>query len=251
MTKSGAQLISEISGAARTCGDIMKNADRSAANIEQKAGHANFVTAYDKLIQKTVQELLYKILPEAVFVGEEEDVHAQIEKGYSFIVDPIDGTTNFIKDLHQSAISIALLKDGQPYIGVCYNPYLDEMFTAEKGCGAFVNGAPIHVSACSLEQSIVGFGTSPYNPERWDRTFDMVKDYMGKTLDVRRGGSAVIDLCNVACGRFDIFFELQLSPWDYAAASLIVQEAGGIVTALDKTPLVFDRPCSVFARNKD
>lgn len=252
MEKTGAQLIAEITEAVKKCGEIMKNADRSEANIEQKAGHANFVTAYDKLIQKTIQGLLYEILPEAVFVGEEEDVHAQIEKGYSFIVDPIDGTTNFIKDLKQSAISVALLKDGEQYIGVCYNPYLDEVFTAEKGCGAFLNGQPIHVSNSPLEQAIVGFGTSPYNPERWDKTFEMVKDYMAKALDVRRMGSAVIDLCNVACGRYEIFFEMQLSPWDYAAASLVVKEAGGIVTMLDgETPLTFDHPCSVFARNMD
>ena len=156
------QLLKEIIAAVRTCGTIILNADRTKSGIDEKAGHANFVTAYDKKVQEELQKKLLAILPEAVFVGEEEDVHASVADGYAFIVDPIDGTTNFIKDYHASAISVGLTKDGERYMGVVYNPYLDEMFTAVRGQGAFLNGRPIQVSNQPLENGIVIFGTAPY-----------------------------------------------------------------------------------------
>ena len=129
------ELLRQISDAVRTCGEIMLHADRSKNCIDEKAGHANFVTDYDKKIQQELQKRLLEILPEAVFVGEEEDIHASIAKGYAFIVDPIDGTTNFIKDYHMSAISVGLALNGERYMGVVYNPYLNELFTAVRGQG--------------------------------------------------------------------------------------------------------------------
>lgn len=135
LSKLNRTLVEKIADAVRDCGKIMLDAVRTADMVDAKEGHANFVTTYDKKVQETIQEKLFEILPEAVFVGEEDDIHASIEKGFAFIVDPIDGTTNFIKDYHVSAISVGLTKDGEKYIGVVYNPYLDEMFTAgaEKG----------------------------------------------------------------------------------------------------------------------
>lgn len=243
------QLLKEIVNAVRSCGAIILNADRTKSGIDEKAGHANFVTAYDKKVQSELQTKLLAILPEAVFVGEEEDVHASVRDGYAFIVDPIDGTTNFIKDYHASAISVGLAKDGERYMGVVYNPYLDEVFTAVKGQGAFLNGKPIHVSDQPLENGIVIFGTATYYDEFAKDTFDMAYEYYCKSLDVRRSGSAALDLCNVAAGRAELFFELRLCPWDYAAGSLIVEEAGGVVTKIDGGEITLNEGCGVLATN--
>ncbi len=243
------QLLKEIIAAVRTCGTIILNADRTKSGIDEKAGHANFVTAYDKKVQSELQKRLLEILPEAVFVGEEEDVHASVKDGYAFIVDPIDGTTNFIKDYHASAISVALIKDAKRYMGVVYNPYLDEVYTAVKGKGAFLNGSPIQVSRQPLENGIVIFGTATYYEEYAKATFDMAYDYYCKALDVRRSGSAALDLCNIAAGRAELFFELRLCPWDYAAGSLIVEEAGGVITTIDGGELPLNEGCGVLATN--
>ncbi|MBD5469635.1 MAG: inositol monophosphatase [Lachnospiraceae bacterium] len=243
------QLLKEIVNAVRVCGAIILNADRTKTGIDEKAGHANFVTTYDKKVQSELQTKLLAILPEAVFVGEEEDVHASVKDGYAFIVDPIDGTTNFIKDYHASAISVGLAKDGERYMGVVYNPYLDEVFTAVKGQGAFLNGEPIHVSDQLLENGIVIFGTATYYDEFAKATFDMAYEYFRKALDVRRSGSAALDLCNVAAGRAELFFELRLCPWDYAAGSLIVEEAGGVVTKIDGGEITLNEGCGVLATN--
>lgn len=243
------QLLENIIHAVRACGTIILNADRTKSGIDEKAGHANFVTAYDKKVQSELQKRLLEILPEAVFVGEEEDVHASVKDGYAFIVDPIDGTTNFIKDYHASAISVGLIKDAKRYMGVVYNPYLDEVYTAVKGKGAFLNGSPIQVSRQPLENGIVIFGTATYYEEYAKATFDMAYENYCKALDVRRSGSAALDLCNVAAGRAELFFELRLCPWDYAAGSLIVEEAGGVVTTIDGGELPLNEGCGVLATN--
>lgn len=243
------QLLEKIINTVRTCGTIIVNADRTKSYIDEKSGHANFVTAYDKKVQSELQRKLLEILPEAVFVGEEEDIHASVEDGYAFIVDPIDGTTNFIKDYHASAISVGLVKDGKRYMGVVYNPYLDEVFTAVRGQGAFLNGKPIHVSEQPLENGVVIFGTAPYYEELAQKSFDMAYQYFCRALDVRRSGSAALDLCNVAAGRAELFFELRLCPWDYAAGSLIVEEAGGVVTRIGGGEITLNEGCGVLATN--
>ena len=170
--------------------------------------------------------------------------------GKFFIVDPIDGTTNFIKDYHFSSISVALVVDNAAELGVIYNPYTDEMFCAQRGQGAFCNGKRLHVSSEPLENAIIVFGTAPYHEELSEKTFSLAYSYFRKALDIRRSGSAALDLCTIAAGRAELFFELVLSPWDYAAGALIVEEAGGLVSDCDGHPLVYDRPCSVLARNK-
>ena len=243
------RLLRGITNIVRECGGIILNADREQSIVDEKAGHANFVTTYDKMIQAKLKEELLALLPEAVFVGEEEDTHASIKEGYAFIVDPIDGTTNFIRDYHTSAVSVGLAKDGAPYMGVVYNPYLGEMFTAVKGQGAYLNGKPIHVSANPLQNGIVIFGTATYYEELAERTFALAYDFYRKSLDVRRSGSSAIDLCSIAAGRAEFFFELRLCSWDYAAGSLIVTEAGGRVTTADGEELPFGESSSVMATN--
>ncbi len=245
------KLLDNIREIAYKCGNIMKNADRSNIKIDEKQGEANFVTEYDTMIQEILKKDLLELLPDAHFIGEEGDRESFSEKGKYFIVDPIDGTTNFIKDYKMSCVSIALIVDNDPYIGVVYNPYVDEMFYAKRGLGAFCNGKPIHVSDNSLENGIVIFGTATYYKELNEETFRMAYEYFKKSLDVRRSGTSAWDLCTVAAGRAERFFELRLYPWDFAAGALIVEEAGGIISTVEGDPIAYDRPCSMMARNKD
>ncbi|MCQ2534630.1 MAG: inositol monophosphatase [Clostridia bacterium] len=233
----------------RKCGEIIKNADRESIAIDEKTGRANFVTEYDRMVQDKLNQGLSEIVNDALFVGEEGETNTFSSKGKYFIVDPIDGTTNFIKDYHMSCISVALMKDGEAVFGAIYNPYLDEMFYAMKGEGAFCNEKKIHVSSEPLSNGLVLFGSSPYKAELSKKSFEVAYDFFTKALDIRRSGSAALDLCAVAAGRAELYFELNLQPWDYAAGSLILTEAGGVITDFEGNELVFDRPCSVLARN--
>ena len=243
------QIVYKIEEAVRECAQIMLGAQRTREMIDEKSGHANFVTTYDKAVQEALREKLLTIVPDATFVGEEDDVHSSIQKGDAFIVDPIDGTTNFIRDYHCSAISVGMTRDGESYIGVIYNPYLDEMFSAQAGCGAYLNGKPIHVSREDLSGSIILFGSSPYYPELRTRTLAMLTSLIDASLDVRRSGSAALDFCSLAAGRAELFFEMKLSPWDYAAGSLILTEAGGKCTTIEGEPITLSKPCSILADN--
>jgi len=242
-------LINLLIQTVKECGQVILNADRSAIAIDSKAGPANFVTEYDKKVQDLLEEKLTAIVPDARFVGEEENSEKVTPTGKYFVVDPIDGTTNFIKDYHVSCISVALIEDGKVQIGIVYNPYLDEMFWAERGNGAYCNEKKIHVSEQPLSNGVVLFGTSPYYAELHEKSFEMAFKYFKQALDIRRSGSAALDLCSIAAGRAELYFELKLSPWDYAAGSLIVEEAGGIVTTVEGEPVSLDKPCSVLARN--
>ena len=243
-------ILNEIIVAAKECGQVMLQADRNNFGIKDKAGKANFVTAYDCKIQEMLQIKLAQILPEAEFLGEEEDCRINRKAEYIFVVDPIDGTTNFIKDYHMSCVSIGLIRNGKRYLGVVHNPYLDETFSAISGEGAYMNGNAIHVSSDDLENGVVLFGPSPYNTELAKASFELAYEYFQKCLDIRRSGSAALDLCSIASGRAELYFELILSPWDFAAGALIVEEAGGIVTTVEGDALSCLEKSSVLARNK-
>ena len=243
------KIVNEICSLVKVCGKVVLGADREKMAIDMKSGVADLVTEYDTKIQAQLQEGLKKVLPEAKFIGEEGSNDELTDEGYAFIVDPIDGTTNFIKDYHMSAISVALLKGKEAVAGVVYNPYLDEVFYAIKGEGAFLNGKKISVSSQSMGKALVLFGTAPYNKELFPKTMEILSGYFNKALDVRRGGSAALDLCYVACGRAELYFELVVSPWDFAAGKLLVEEAGGVVTTLDGKPLSFEGKTSILAKN--
>lgn len=243
-------ILAEIIDAAKECGKIMLSADRNDLKIKDKAGKANFVTGYDCKIQKIIEKKLADILPNAQFLGEEEDCKIDKNAEYIFVVDPVDGTTNFIKDYHMSCISIGLIRNGKRYLGVVHNPYLNETYHAISGEGAYLNGNRIHVSDDDLENSIVLFGSSPYNTELAKKSFELAYEYFQKCLDIRRSGSAALDLCAIAAGRAEIYFELILSPWDFAAGALIVEEAGGNVTTVDGRELPCLEKSSLIAKNK-
>ena len=242
-------LINKICLLVKECGKVILNADREKMAIDIKSGVADLVTEYDKNVQEQLAVGLKKILPEAKFIGEEGSKDELSDDGFAFIVDPIDGTTNFIKDYHHSAISVALLKGKEVVAGVIYNPYLDEAFHAIKGKGAFCNGKKITVSSQPLSNALILFGSSPYDKELFKKTIEILSEYFYKALDIRRSGSAALDLCCVACGRADVYFEMQVSPWDFAAGKLIVEEAGGVVTTLEGSPLSFEGKTSIIAKN--
>ncbi len=231
----------------REAGDIILSASKIKETVTAKEGPANFVTKYDVAVQALLKDRLLALRPQAHFLGEEEDVREDILHGEAFIVDPIDGTTNFIKGWNTSAISIAMLQDGVVVLAAVLDPYRQELFYAERGKGVTCNGVPLHVSHESLAQSLVCFGTTPYDPTVWDKSFQLAQKLLCQAVDLRRSGSAVLDLCQVARGSAGLFVEWKLSPWDYAACSLLITEAGGRIAQMDGTPLVFDRPCSVLA----
>lgn len=245
------ELLEKIKKIVGECGKIIIEADRSSLDIELKEGNNNIVTKYDKLVQTTLRKKLSNLLPESIFIGEENDenVNDFIKDKYVFIVDPIDGTTNFSRELNLSAISVALLKNNQPIIAVCYNPYMKEMYTAIKGCGAFLNDKRIHVSNKKLKEGILLSGCAPYYNELRKKSLDIQNKLALIASDYRRFGSAVIELCCIASGKAEVYFELKLMPWDYAAASLIIQEAGGKITTIDGEEIQYNNPSSIIASN--
>lgn len=199
---------------------------RGDFSVEQKAGHANYVTTVDKAVEEYLQEELLRLLPGSVLIGEEQK-NEPLTDAPTWVVDPIDGTTNFIHNYRASAVSVALVEGGRPVVGAVYQPYARELYWAQLGKGADCNGEPLHVTANPLPRALVGFGTAPYNEELAQRSMELALHFLRTAADVRRCGSAALDLAYVASGRQDAFFELILNPWDYAAGALLVTEAGG------------------------
>lgn len=216
--------------------------------VYQKEGHANFVTLADIEVQAFLMEKLTKAAPEALFFAEEKE-NETLTDALTFVIDPIDGTTNFMRGRKCSSISVALLKNQEPVLAAILNPYTKELFHAEKGKGAFLNGQPIHASGQEFAKALVSIGTSPYDSVLAGKTMKAAEKFLLAAGDLRRTGSAAIDLCDVACGRSDIYWELILSPWDFAAGALIVREAGGRICSPGRGVLRFDQRTPVLAAN--
>lgn len=230
-------------------GKIILNAGKDK-NVKEKTSNVDLVTEFDVRVQNFLFANLKKDFKNCTFLSEEGKENKTLEDRYCFIIDPIDGTTNFVKDFGHSAISVALAKDKEIVAGVVYDPFLNNMFYAEKGKGAFLNDEKIHASNCEMENSLVLFGTCPYNHELADDTFETAKKIFLNCIEVRRCGSAALDICYVASGKADLYFEYVLRPWDYAAGTLILEEAGGISMTLDKDTLTFDKNSSYLCGNK-
>lgn len=244
----------KISELVRSCGAIMLSAhalENDPSRITEKYGMGNFVTEFDVKVQNALISGLGSVVPDARFIAEEKDNDGtDFLNGVCFIIDPIDGTANFIHDLHASAVSVGFFDCGEPVFALVYDPYRDELFTASKGGGAFLNGRKISVSDRPLDKALAAFGTSPYNRDTLGEiSFAIAKSIYMKTADLRRTGSAAIDICNIACGRLDVFFEALLSPWDFAGGGLIIKEAGGILTDLHGNIPDFSKPSSVLCTN--
>ncbi len=232
-------ILTEVEKIARECGEAMLEAGKAGYEVAEKTSKRDLVTSVDNKNQDKIINYLSKKFPEAGFFSEESAGDILPNNELVFVIDPIDGTTNFTKDLKYSCVSIACFKNMQPYVSVVYEPYNDEMFTAILGQGAFCNGERMTISHKPLEESLVVFGTSPYFPEVLDKTVRRLKEIMPECSDVRRMGAAALDLCYIAAGRFGLYFEDEISLWDYAAGALIVREAGGKICQLDGQPLTF------------
>lgn len=231
--------------------EIVRNASelmKEDITVMQKGTESNLVTSADVKVQQYLQKHLLELLPESGFVGEENEEEI-VYKEYMWVVDPIDGTTNFIRGMKASAISVGLMKDNEPYIGVIYEPYKDEMFWAKRGCGAFVNGKQMHVSDKPLKNSLLCAAASLYNKDLAKTCFNVIERVYFQSDDIRRFGSAAAEMAYLAAGRVDLYFEIRLFPWDMAAAIVIIEEAGGYVELIHEEKLPLDRPCGIFAAN--
>ncbi len=236
--------------------EIMLDAENIDSKIKVKPGDANFVTAYDIAVEKYLIGDLSRHLPEAQFIGEEEAVNPDKLSGkVTLIIDPIDGTTNFIHRRRYSAISIGVCDDGEMVWGAVYDPYSDRLYEAENGHGSRVTikrntVVPLKIKSKPLKDCLASFGTSPYyREELGKKSFDTAYRMFMNTREIRRSGSAALDLASIAAGEADIFFEYRLSPWDFAAGSLIVEEAGGVITDMDGNKIGFGAPTSVLCGN--
>ena len=216
--------------------------------VHEKWGHYNYVTETDVAIQEFLRDGLMRLLPGSRFFAEEQE-NAPMTDEYTWVVDPLDGTYNFIRNRFASSVSVALLKDKTPVLGVICQPYHEELYTAVRGEGAFLNGQPIRVSDQPFDKALVAIGTSPYYEQLGDATAYCFREFLRQAGDIRRVGSAAIDCCDVACGRADVFCELQLSPWDFAAGALLVTEAGGAFLMPYNERIDFSRPACILATN--
>ncbi|MFZ5511815.1 MAG: inositol monophosphatase family protein [Pseudomonadota bacterium] len=222
--------------AARRAGSIINRAslDIDLVKVSSKR-HNDFVTEVDKAAEAAIIEILRQAYPGHAILAEESG--AAGESDYTWIIDPLDGTTNFIHGFPQFAVSIALAHKGVVTQAVVYDPTRNEMFTASKGRGAFLNDRRIRVTKrAKLEDALVGTGFPFRVFQHVDTYLAIFRELMEKTAGLRRPGAAALDLAYVACGRFDGFYEIGLSPWDMAAGSLLVTEAGGLVGNLRGEP---------------
>lgn len=205
---------------------LIKNREM-AAHVQEK-GLADYVTQVDIAVQDFLKKALFDIAPDIQFLGEETGLQ-EMEADSFWILDPVDGTTNLMHDYQHSVVSLALCRQREIVTGIIYDPFREEVFWAVKGQGSFLNGAPIQVSeARQLSDTIIGLGTA--KRELADENFARFRRVFGQSQDVRRIGSAALELAYTACGRQGGYFEAYLNPWDYAAGMLLVQEAGGMVT---------------------
>lgn len=239
-------MIGEIEEAARAAGAMMAGARAPA--VRQKGGCANIVTETDLQVEAFLRGRLSELAPGSAFIGEEGGGGSLPESGLAWVVDPIDGTTNFARGIPMCCVSIALLRDAEPCIGVVYNPFTDQMFAAERGRGASCNGEPMRVSRRPMEDAVLSTAWCSYHKRLSHPCFRVSERMYGLCNDIRRMGTAANELCMLAQGSIELYFEINLSPWDYAAASLCVTEAGGVCSGI-RGGLRFDGPGPVLAAN--
>lgn len=221
-------LCSKVIAIARLTGNFIRKESMSfdARDIEYK-GLNDLVSYVDKNAEKLLVRNLSKLIPDAGFITEEETIDS-VGKNYTWIIDPLDGTTNFIHGLPTYSISIALYEEDQPVIGVVYEINRGEMFSTFKGGAAYLNNKEIHVSKNSnLSQSLLATGFPYYQFDKLPQYIALFTEMMQRCHGLRRIGSAAVDLAYVACGRFDGYFEYNLNSYDVAAGAYLVQQAGG------------------------
>ena len=232
---------------------IIRQGGRMILNFQNpkvfdKGHHADFVTEADLAVQNFLLEQLARAYPTAKLFAEEKDDNV-LTDDLTFSIDPIDGTTNYFRNRRCSMISIGAVEGRRPVFGALYDPYHDELYTAQRGKGAFCNGQRLQVSNTPLNHAIVSFGTAPYYEWLFDITARTVGMLLPRIADIRRSGSACIDLCDVAAGRSDAMVEWTLQPWDYCAGTLLIEEAGGVTGNITGGPVTFEKGIPYMAAN--
>jgi len=244
-------LTSKVADIAKEAGTYLRESQSTfnTDTITSKSLNA-LVSEVDQNTERLLVERLSALLPEAGFLTEEETTTQDLDKEYTWVIDPLDGTTNFLHGLPIYSVSLALLRGDWPVIGVVYEVGLQECFTAYKDGGAYLNGLPLQTSRSErLEDTLLATGFPYYNFSKLQGFQDTLAYFYQHTRGVRRIGTAAVDLAYTAAGRFDGYFEYGLSPWDVAAGVLLVREAGGSVTNFnnDTTPVPSE---SIIAANK-
>ncbi|MFZ9661926.1 MAG: inositol monophosphatase family protein [Chitinophagaceae bacterium] len=236
--------------AAQESGQLIKEMSTRSFSISNKEGVNNLVTEVDHASEKLIIDIIRKDFPNHFILTEESGALVQ-DSTYKWIIDPIDGTVNFANGIPLCCVSIGVEKDGEVIFGVVYNPFMNEFFYAEKNAGAFLNDKPISVSSKSSVLTsclVTGF---PYTYiDHSNGPLEVFSRFIRKGIPVRRLGSAAIDLCWVAMGRFDGFFEHSLNPWDSAAGFLMVNESGGMVTDFKGEPYSLYQPGIIATNGK-
>lgn len=216
--------------------------------IEEKGGCENIVTSSDVAVQNFLCKRLAGLLPGSGFLCEEKDIY-DVQHEYTWIIDPIDGTANYSRGIDQCAICVGLKRNNEMLMAVVYLPRTEELFHAERGKGAYRNGRRIRVSDRKFGNAVLCTALPVYHKEHADVCSGIILETFKMCNDLRRFGAAAPELCYVAMGRCELYFEYLLSPWDFAAASLILTEAGGVVSSRDGSPLCLTEPGGVLAAN--
>lgn len=247
-----AELLALCVRAARAAADVIGAAAPRAAKLDWRTkGPTDFVSEVDVAAEERILHILRTEVPEALIVAEESAstvAPERVARGLAFVIDPLDGTTNFLHGYPEYAVSIAALRDGVPIAAVVHDVPGDEVFTARAGGGTKLNGEPCRVSEnADPQRALIGTGF-PFKESRDIAPYQVqMSRVMAHVAGVRRPGAASIDLASVASGRFDAFWENMLAPWDFAAGMLLVTEAGGTVFDLNGGPLKPTGPSSVLA----
>ncbi len=227
-----------VSAVVRCAEVVREGAARRATLTWESKGAFDFVSEIDRASESALAEVVAGRHPDASLLAEEGTPDADATRGLVFVADPLDGTTNFLHGVPWYAVSVAALVDGVPVAGAIINAHSGELFTATVGGGARRAGEPMRVSTTTEPaRALIATGFPFSNDEHIDRYVPLLPAIMRATSGIRRNGAAALDLADVACGRYDAFFELRLSPWDLAAGVLLVHEAGGVVTTIEGNPI--------------
>lgn len=235
--------------AALQAGDILRQGYGTVFEVSQKEGQHNLVTEYDYKAEKSIISFLKSHVPNSQFLAEESGFTGESSDNL-WVIDPLDGTVNFAHHIPIFAVSIALEKRGSLFCGVIYQPITHELFVAEKGKGAFLNGKTIRVSTVKKFSDAMVYTGFPYNLK--DNPFHCIDhfiDILRVGIPIRRMGSAAIDLAYTSAGRCEGFFEVGLSPWDCAAGVLMLEEAGGKISTWDRQPFYYRRQDPILCSN--
>jgi len=224
---------------AKGAGAILMQHFGMISTVERKSTHIDLVTIADTQSESFILNQIKAAYPLHHIIAEESAI-VENNSDYRWVIDPLDGTTNFVHNLPIFAVSIGLQYKEETIVAVVYNPAADKCFWAEKNSRAYLNGDLIHTTSTNtLSDSLLVTGFPYSHDERWEKGFDLFKQVYGKTQGVRRLGAAALDFCFVAMGRFEGFWEFGLQPWDVCAGALIVKEAGGKVSDWDDSPMTF------------